>query len=368
MTDIQKAALQSIQLDGLDPELLAHSQIHQVQVDALVLLKIIQHVTQISPLPATGQLLGVDQVETLQVTHSFSFLSPTLEQEFTEEQAQEYQRSMLLNLRKANCDANAVGWYQSTYIGSFWNQQLIETQYHYQLAFPQSVVLIYDPTRTIKGSIGFTALRLTDAFMKLYENQKFNAESLNSIEFDSFSIFETIPITIRRSYLLSTVVSDFDEEGMDALNLQEMLSNPNPTFKFSDLDATSPMDRYELGLEKYLERHVEYLGDCAEEFSQEQWKWQNWHRTLVKEHQRLSQQASKRKQENAVRSQQGLEPAFTEDDLAMSSPALTKLIASEPSRLESLLIMNQMDTYTNQVNRFVGPTLLESAKSSSGTK
>jgi translation initiation factor 3 subunit H len=51
---------------------------------------------------------------------------------------------MMRCLRDVNVDNNTVGWYQSTYLGSFVTHKLIETQYNYQQTFNnKSVVIVH---------------------------------------------------------------------------------------------------------------------------------------------------------------------------------------------------------------------------------
>ena len=64
----------------------------------------------------------------------------------------EYQVDMMKNLRIVNVDHNAVGWYQSALLESFINQSMIESQYSYQKEIPNSVVVVYDPFSTTKGT------------------------------------------------------------------------------------------------------------------------------------------------------------------------------------------------------------------------
>ena len=47
------------------------------------------------------------------------------------------------NLRHVNIDHLHVGWYQSTYFGSFINRLLLDSQFNYQHSIEESVVLIY---------------------------------------------------------------------------------------------------------------------------------------------------------------------------------------------------------------------------------
>ena len=44
-----------------------------------------------------------------------------------------YQLDMMRNLREVNVDNNTVGWYQSTYLGSYQTVDFIETFLTYQV-------------------------------------------------------------------------------------------------------------------------------------------------------------------------------------------------------------------------------------------
>lgn len=91
------------------------------------------------------------------------------------ESAAEYQVQMMKNLREVNVDNNIVGWYQSTYLGSFLNESTIATQFNYQATLPKCVVIVYDTLKTSHGNLSLKAFRLTDAFMELYKSQTFTA-------------------------------------------------------------------------------------------------------------------------------------------------------------------------------------------------
>lgn len=350
---VAAAALKTLNLQGLDPSLLSSEPLEKVELDALVLLQIL---SSTAPSCTTGQLLGVDIKGSLQVTHSFPFPSASAAASGSEEdlsgdeQTLEYQKLQLHALRELNCDAHTVGWYQSTLLGSYHTQTLIETQANYQSAFPQSIVLIYDPSRTrASGGLSLLALRLSDKFMALYEkDKKLTMESVASNKLVAKEILESLPITIRRSFLLEPMLKDWEEESL-----------PESTSFASTYPAaitTTDTDTSLFSLDDYLGRHIEYLQDCVDEYGQEQWRWQGWHRSLCKESQKLQSIVSKKKHENAARVQQGLDPLYTEEELSsVSSPALTKILAQEPSRLETLLILNQMETYCEQLELCVGP-------------
>lgn len=127
-------------------------------------MKIIKHCKQNIPDIVTGQLLGLGREGILEVTNCF----PRLEEE--EESAgssDNYQ--MMKSLREVNVDTNSVGWYRSAYLGSIFNESMIESQYQYQSKIEKSIVLVYDPLQSATlGVLSLKAYRLSDQFMETY--------------------------------------------------------------------------------------------------------------------------------------------------------------------------------------------------------
>lgn len=186
-------------------------------------------------------------------------------------------------------------------------------------------------------------------------------ESLIQNKLTPTSIFQSLPIKIHNSHLLTALLHELDEQVSFPPSLATSLNMPSSTYTPRIPTNVSPFcpnyDKLELGLESYLEKHLEYLGETVEEHGQEQWRWQGWQRNVQKEQQRLQQTIAKRRMENSSRAAQGLASAYSEEDLQATSATLTKLLANEPSRLESLIITNQIDTYCKQITQFAGPGL-----------
>ena len=107
------------------------SPLRNVQLDGLAVLKILKHCKESMPSLVTGQLLGLDIGQTLEVTDCFPFpvssskhtkdtppisKSPSLLQTRTEEDegieadGASYQLEMMRCLREINVDNNTVGW------------------------------------------------------------------------------------------------------------------------------------------------------------------------------------------------------------------------------------------------------------------
>lgn len=90
-----------------------------------------------------------------------------------------------------------------------------------------------------------------------------------------------------------------------------------------------------------------HLGAWCDELAQEHVKFQTYERAVSRQRSQYQQWLVKRKEENKVRRERG------QDLLPEEDPALLKAI-TPPSRLESLLITKQINTYCDQINRFTG--------------
>jgi len=302
-----------------------------VQLDALVVLKIIKHCQESFPDLVTGQLLGLDIANTLEVTNCFPFPTDTTnDDENVEESAissamAEYQLEMMKCLREVNVDNNAVGWYSSTYMGSFINKATIDTQYNYQEKINTAVVVVYDPVKTSQGHLSLKAYRLTQNFMALYEQKRFTKESMikNGISFHN--IFEEIPISIHNSHLVTAFLTELGDSG-----------------KIQDDSSVAALD---LSTNPFLEKNLEVLLDNMDDLGAEQSKFQYYQRNLQKHLQQQNTWLQKRRAENLARKAAGEELLPEEDPSAYKLP-------TEPSRLDSLLISNQINNYCMQINQF----------------
>ncbi|KAG8570219.1 hypothetical protein GDO81_011157 [Engystomops pustulosus] len=150
--------------------------VKQVQIDGLVVLKIIKHYQEEGhgSEVVQGVLLGLVVDDRLEITNCFPFPQHTEDDaEFDEVQ---YQMEMMRSLRHVNIDHLHVGWYQSTYYGTFVSRALLDSQFSYQHAIEESVVLIYDPIKTSQGSLSLKAYRLTPKLMEVCKEKDFSAE------------------------------------------------------------------------------------------------------------------------------------------------------------------------------------------------
>jgi translation initiation factor 3 subunit H len=289
-----------------------------VQLDGLVLLKIIKHckeaVSSQSEI-ATGTLLGLDVDDVLEVTNCFPL--PSDAEGATKE---EYQLQMMKHLRTVNVDSNTVGWYQSAMTGFFYNSATIETQLQHQKDIPTSVVIVYDPFHAAHQKLDVHAYRITDKFMKLYGKGVLSQGSLGGVELldvmDANLIFEEIPIKVHNSHLVHAFLYEMLQG--EAMNCDE--------------------DRLSHSNAQLLDKNITHLVSALDLYAIEQRKYQAFARERQKQLQVLLQQSKKREDENLARKAQGQEP-LPEEDLAKA------LKLSEPSRLESFLFSNQINAY-----------------------
>jgi translation initiation factor 3 subunit H len=308
--DLAKLSLEELIALGKKYGLDDDSRIKLVQLDALVIMKIIKHCRENLPELVTGQLLGLDFGTTLEVTNCFPFpLRTDDEEELEAEAGAEYQMEMMRRLREVNIDHNAVGWYTSTYLSHF-PYGSIKDQFKYQSDISKCVVIVYDSLKTSQGELAIKAYRLTDAFMDFYGSANFTQESLASSRLAFNRIFEEIPIKITNSSLLKSFL--FELENSKAV------------------EKGTEFERLDLTINPFLEKNLEVLIQCVDDFANEQNKFQIYQRNLAKQQQYINK-----------KKQQGL----TEEELNVKP-------LQPPSQLESLLLTNQISNYCDQINSF----------------
>uniref|UniRef100_A0A7S3LS17 Eukaryotic translation initiation factor 3 subunit H n=1 Tax=Aplanochytrium stocchinoi TaxID=215587 RepID=A0A7S3LS17_9STRA len=325
-----------------------------VKVDGLVVLKIIKHCSDSLPEFCAGSLLGLDVDKKLEVTNCFPF--PDADDD--EGDGTEYQLEMMKLLRDVNVDNNCVGWYRSTNMGSFCTSDLVEQQFNYQETldqgeqFSKSVALIYDPYQTKKGHLALKAYRLTDEFVQMYREAKSGtanaaqaaaemaraaqaallgetknlAKAIPGVE----RFLQEIPIEITNSHYVHVYLRDIAEEKGDGLDTQP--------------------DRLDLSTDPYLEKNLEYLVDEVDNLEAEQHKMQYHQRQIQKQQQQQQKWLQQRRMENKAREEHG-EPLLPEEG-DPNNPIFKPM--QNPSKLESLLIRNQIGVYCDQINQYSG--------------
>ena len=152
-------------------------------------MRIIKHSAQTFPSVATGSMVGLDKDGVLEITNCFPF--PSVDSGSDGHDGQNmaaaaprakanvaYQNEMIRCLREVNVDAANVGWYTSTSMGNFINQNTIENQHFYQKEpNERAVTLVHDVSRSSQGSASLRAFRLSPLFVTSLKEGKFTTET-----------------------------------------------------------------------------------------------------------------------------------------------------------------------------------------------
>lgn len=320
-----------------------------VQLDGLVLLKIIKHCTQSLPELCAGSLLGMDtESHSLEVTNCFPF--PVNADDDPDYDATEYHSEMMKLLRDVNVDNNSVGWYRSAYMGSFCTSDLVEHQFNHQSSLDQgsnqakSVVIIYDPFQTQKGKLGLKAMRLSDKFMKEYAAHK-ASNYTTELNLSSERVLEEVPIEITNPEIVSVFLNDmvYDQQ-------PSTVATTSTTRNGSGYDNVAvDFDRLDLSTNVYLEKNLEFLVEEVDNLGQENQKMSHHMHQLHKQKQNQAKWLANRRLENAGRQERG-QALLPEED---PTNPIFKPIPNH-SKLESLLIRSQISVYCDQINTFAG--------------
>lgn len=282
-------------------------EIKRVEIDALVILQIMKHCRQHVPHPVTGQLLGLDVDETLQVTHSFGNMQKGgggEEQDRMNDDGEQYQYEMLKRLRDVNVDTNTVGWYQTTHLGQFFSDTVIEMQYLYQTEIKRSILVVYDPLQSAIGKPAFKAFRLTPEFMVKHAEAQADPTSLALIDFPSGQMFAEIPISIHSPLLVEAFLVDW---------------------ALSDTTTTTQLEALDVENQAFLEKNVQLLIGSLQDLAEEQQKLQQYERQAAR-------QDNKPQQRNRN----------------------FRSVQQQPRQLDTMILSQQIQNYCKQITNFAG--------------
>ncbi|KAF2154894.1 eukaryotic translation initiation factor 3 subunit 3 [Myriangium duriaei CBS 260.36] len=335
------------------------SPLRDVQVEALVITRIIKHGSQSFPSVATGALVGMDVNGTLQITNSFPFPVVESNQEGYDsanaaaaapraKSNAAYQNEMLKCLREVNVDAQNAGWYMTTSMGNFVNLTTIENQFFYQKEMNErTVMLVHDVSRTSQGALSLRAFRLSPQFITSYKEGKFTTETLQKSGLRYQDIFTELPVTVHNSHLLTSFLHQLPTTPAKhdlSFPLSQATLETDPSLSLNPLVPN--LESLDLSIDPFLEKTCDLLLDSIESHHTEQNNYQFYQRSLAREQAKITQWQQKRKAENAQR-QIAKQPPLPEDEWQR----LFKL-PQEPSRLETLLNSRQVEQYARQVDGF----------------
>ncbi|KAK5679125.1 hypothetical protein LTS10_008784 [Elasticomyces elasticus] len=355
----------------------ADAPVRQVQLSALVVMRLIKHSTQIFPTPATGCLVGMEQPKTatLEITNSFPFpaSNPDNTASVTTSNPMDpyhqadqlalalaaprakgsvsYQNEMIKYLREVNVDAQGVGWYVSCSMGNFVNAAFVENQVFYQRATgEQSCVLVFDVGRSSQGSLNLKAYRLSKSFMEAHKEGKFTSESIQKSSLRYQDILIELPLKIHNSHLLTSYLHQLPNipTTTESLTLPTTIAEIHRNPSLASNPLTPNLDNLDLSIDPFLEKTLDQLLESIESHQTEQNNAQYYQRSLAREQAKVKTWKEKRASENVLRVQQKQTP-LPEDEW-------TKLfkLPTEPSRLEAMLVGRQVEQYARQIDGFAG--------------
>lgn len=319
-----------------------------VQLDGMVVTKIIKHAREAPSTTAHGLLLGLDLDGTLEISNSFPLPHHGGDEaDKNTKSIARHQASMLRSLKEVQADDSVVGFYQATTLGAFFNQSLVDTQaIHQEKLRHGGIVIVHDLSQTARGNASFRAYRLTAAFLDAYKKSNFSTTSLISHRLTFSSILEEVPLKIRTNPLLSSFLGTLTESRRPTLS-------PDSTATTATVSALgASFSVLDLGIAG-VTRNLEQIVEAVDSYRTEEGNLSYLCRQIARERGKAENYIAKRKEENQGRVAQGLAPLPEED--------VTRLfkIPPEPSRLESLLLLGQIDAYGKSLARTASTGLVK---------
>jgi len=332
----------------------AEIPLNSVQLEGLVVSKIIKHSSE-SHSAVHGLLLGLDLDGVLEVANSFPLPHTSGDDDEKSSKAtSRYQTSMLRALKEVRADDSIVGFYQSTTMGAFFGQSLVDTQaIHQEKLRHGGVVVVHDISQSNRGNASFRAFRLSKDFLQAYRKAPFSAKSMTNHKLTFTSILEEIPLKVRTNPLLSAFLTTLSEPRPPS-SKQPLHSDVHHTPLsplYSTLDLGNPT----------LTKNLENVVEAIDNYKTEEGNLAYHIRQIAREKARADAYIAKRKEESANRVAQGLAPLPEEDVSRLFK------IPPEPSRLESMLLLGQVDAYAKTLEGTSGLSLVKMYAARAGT-
>ncbi|KAE9411035.1 hypothetical protein BT96DRAFT_961670 [Gymnopus androsaceus JB14] len=312
-----------------------------VQLDGLVVSKILKHSCDSTSSSPVGLLLGIDLDGVLEVSNCFALPHHSGDDDDkSAKSVARYQASMLRSLKEVQGDDNVVGFYQASTLGAFFSQNLIDLQaLHHEKLRHGGIVVVHDVSQTARGNASFRAFRLTSAFLDAYKKSSFSTASLASHQLTFSSIFEELPLIIHTNPLLSAFLGEFSSVSPDTAPGSASVSALPPSFSVLDLNSGG------------LTKNLEHIVDTLDTYRNEEGNLAYLSRQIARERAKADNYVAKRKEESAAR----------ED--------VTRLfkIPPEPSRLESMLLLGQVDAYAKSLAETTSTGLVKMYSATAGS-
>lgn len=305
------------------------STINTVQIDGLVIMKLIKHCHEAENSGsafAQGALLGLVAETRLEITHCFPF--PGSSDESMDDE--DFQLTMMRRLRQVNVDHQHVGWYQSAQFGNFLSPQLLESQFQYQTSIEESICLVFDTAKTAQGFISMKAYRLTPEAIKMFKENDFSPDYVKDLKLSYETMLAEVPIVVKNSYLMNALL----------MELQQQLP--------LEMGGTQFLD---LGTSGTLETQLRAMMDAVDELNQESIKFNKHQNMVLKQYQEKTRWIQKRQLENQQRVTRGEDPLPEDDINKMFKPL------PPPSRLNPLILSGTVSNTADEVSEFCSQSL-----------
>jgi translation initiation factor 3 subunit H len=293
-------------------------KIDYVQIDSLVVMKIVKHVdlefyagiSEVAGETCQGILTGLISVDDKRLEITNCFPTPRSEvllegdetnaSAYAQDNKQDETIDMLKRFRNMNIDYELVGFYQAHLFGACFNHDVFLSMVDYQLNNPDAVVLIYDPVRTRQGLLTLKAYRLSRKALELGINNDWSPEVTKQAGLNFSNLLEELPIIIKNSHLMNVMISELAlcKRKSESLHL-------------------------ELGTRRALEKSMRALMLNTDELSKSMNAYNKYAQDKQKFDLMYNSALQKRAAENEVRAARG-EPPLPIDDIkkALKQPQL----------------------------------------------
>ncbi|CAI5758310.1 unnamed protein product [Candida verbasci] len=295
--------------------------IDTINISSSVLLSLLRHTSEHYPQLYSGALVGFEDESLIDITNVFPFPYPDQYEggSFKSRSGSQYQKDLLENYKKLGYGIEFQGWFQSTISGNFITQQLIEALAQQQLINSNIFILIHDMS-SLNQEVNLKAIRLSQGFMKTYQDGKWKSKDLENNKISYINIFSELNLVISNQKLVDLYLSSINkpiQENFENLNL---LSNQNSTFQLLDS-----------------------LNSQIDSFNYDQNNFNYYQRQYQKENSKIQQWKQQRKLENLERQKKGEKELDTEEWKQIFK------LPSEPSRLNNLLCSQSIDIFADDI-------------------
>uniref|UniRef100_A0A915AAJ8 Eukaryotic translation initiation factor 3 subunit H n=1 Tax=Parascaris univalens TaxID=6257 RepID=A0A915AAJ8_PARUN len=203
------------------------SNVQFVQIDSLVVMKIVKHVdselyagmNEVAGETCQGLLTGLVSIDEqrLEITNCFptARAEPVIEGDENtpanyqyEEQKQAEMLDMLRKFRNMNIDYELVGFYQAHPFGACFAQEMVDSLVDYQASVQDGVVLIYDAVKTRQGQLSIRAYRLSPKALEMCLEGEWSPEGVRAAGLSFENMFDELPVVIKNSHLVNVMLAE----------------------------------------------------------------------------------------------------------------------------------------------------------------